>query len=139
MLVVLLLLAAFIEWQLVEVPGMPKSSARAEEIWALPQPVRALPAKSQEVLAKTQPWGRERASGARAAAGPPVWRIAGVAARGGERIVLVRIGKQPVMHLKVGDSLPNGARIAAIGDDFVSIVEGEAVRRLEIYSRGKST
>lgn len=136
---VLLLLAAFIEWQLVEVPEMQKAFARAEEVWKLPQPVRPLPAKSLEVLAKTRPWGRGQTSGAQAAAGSPAWRIAGIAARGGERILLVRIDKQPVMQLKVGDSLPNGARIAAIGDDFVSIAEGETVRRLEIYSRGKST
>lgn len=53
---------------------------------------------------------------------PPDWRISGVYAEGGRHVVLVTTEGQPLpQQLRVGDSLPGGAKITAISNDRVSL------------------
>ena len=47
----------------------------------------------------------------------PVWKIMGIARSGADRFILLAYEGKPVEILKVGDSLPDGAKIAQIDND----------------------
>ena len=56
---------------------------------------------------------------------PPGWRLVGAVQNGGQwRLIIQTQGKPEPQFLKVGDTLPGGARIVAINEEDVTLQRG---------------
>lgn len=110
----LALLAAVICWFDVGIPAAPTAASQAPEAWALPKLPENQSRKSMDAIGARNLWGIVIASNAPP---PPVWNIQGIARTGNERFVLLAYEGKPVEILKVGDSLPDGAKIVQIDND----------------------
>lgn len=132
----LLAVLVALEWQMVPLPFVAKAS-RGSDAWTLPEPLPPNPAeKAMEVLAATSPWGRLPGLAEQPPLTPPNWRIVGIAARGEERVVLVRTERQPARQLKIGDALPGGSTILEINDDSLCLLVDGKKRMLPLYPQG---
>lgn len=110
----LALLAAVICWFAVAEPAMPQAAASGPETWVLPKLPENQSRKSQDAINVRNLWGIVVASNVPP---PPSWNIQGIARTGNERFVLLAYEGKPVEILKVGDSLPDGAKIVQIDND----------------------
>ncbi len=112
-------------WGVLATPPEPPPGAAAALEWSLPamtvvaEPGAALAAIPASV------WGAAGAGGPRgsragAAAGVQQWRLLGIVA-GPEPIAIVQSAQTgaAIQRLAVGDPLPDGARILAIGDTLI--------------------
>jgi hypothetical protein len=122
--------AAALAWLLLQAPPpLPVAEPRPPARVALPAPPASSPdpAAALAELAATPMWGprtpRIEAPAAARAAADPAWFLAGVYGLAGERVVVVRFDGQarPALQLRVGQRLPDGARIAAIEIDRVQV------------------
>jgi hypothetical protein len=110
----LALLAAVICWFGVGAPAVPPATVPTPEIWALPKLPDSQSRKSMDAISARNLWGIVVASNVPP---PPVWNIQGIARSGNDRFVLLAYEGKPVEILKVGDSLPDGAKIVQIDND----------------------
>ncbi|HET9579616.1 MAG TPA: hypothetical protein VFP44_17415 [Usitatibacter sp.] len=119
------------EWKLVPVPppAQPQPS-RADE-WTLPRITAPQAARAVEVLNRTSPWGKLAQPGALPEDNS--WKIVGIIARGDERSVVLRLGRQREQQLKKGDRLPDGSTIVDIHEDSLTLMTDGRKRRLSIY------
>jgi hypothetical protein len=129
----LLAAAVWIQWQLIGVPPPARPTPpKGDDAWILPQVAPAQPQKAIEALNRTDPWGK--AEGAAAAAGPPRWRIVGIVGRAEQRTLLISVDGQGEKQLKVGDTLPDDTRIAAIGPFSLELQKADGTKRsLAVY------
>ena len=89
--------------------------------------------KAAQAIAQKRLWGEIGAGD-----GPqqdPEWHFVGIAGRGNDRFVMLKMAGKPVQTLKVGDNLPGGAEIHDIGDDRLCILINDKKRALEVYRR----
>lgn len=123
--------AAALAWLLLQAPPpLPAAEPRPPARVALPAPPASVPdpAAALAELATTPMWGPrtpriDAAASAASAAADPAWFLAGVYGLAGQRVVVVRFDGQarPALQLRVGQRLPDGARIAAIEIDRVQV------------------
>ena len=111
----LALLAGATCWFGTRTPTPPAASIAATETWALVKLPDNQSRKSMDAISARNLWGIVNA--ANAAPPPPVWNIQGIARTGNDRFVLLAFEGKPVEILKVGDSLPDGAKIVQIDND----------------------
>lgn len=111
----LAVLAAAICWFAAGTPAAPTTATQTAEAWALPKMRESQSRKSMDSIGARNLWG--------IVAAPvnvvkePVWTIQGIARNGNDRFVLLAYEGKPVEILKVGDSLPDGAKIVQIDND----------------------
>ncbi len=110
------------------------SATAPEDAWVVPQRTRAESEVIRDVQTARVLWpvyASIAAPGAQAAEAaaltPPDWRIAGVIGRpGAEQLLIQRAGVPTPAALRVGDSLPGGARILTISERGVTVeIDGQ--------------
>lgn len=119
-------------------PGLVKPR---HDAWRLPSLPRQPDQTSLAVLIGSAAyWGSAAAPAAGSATVPvdPRWRIAAVYGAGQERGVLVKFGAagKPAQRLRVGDALPSGHRIVAIGERELCVQIGRKSFRLGVERIG---
>lgn len=107
------LIAAVSIWFATDVPAPSQARPPAAEIWAMPKQVELDLKKSTEAINTRNLWGTVAANAVK----PPEWRIQGIASTGTERFILLAYEGKPAEMLKVGDALPDGAKIVQIEKD----------------------
>ncbi|WP_397535362.1 type II secretion system protein N [Roseateles sp.] len=115
-------------WFGVPVEGLPEVvSAKARDPWsAEPLPRWNVPVSTPVLVAGAPFWGKQAATQAEAAAGPPPdmrWRLAGVVGPPDARRALVVFAdpSKPQQFFKVGDRLPGDFRITRIDERHVCV------------------
>lgn len=120
-------------------PPVPKAEPRPPAQVVLP-PLRSAapdPATALAELATSTMWGPRARRTDAAASAPgdapePAWYLSGVFGQAGQRVLVVRFEAQarPALQLRVGQRLPDGARIEKIEIDRVQVrPTAEAQRR----------
>jgi hypothetical protein len=66
---------------------------------------------------------------------PPNWKIMGVVKQASGDFILLNIVGQPTTQVRVGETLPGGARILAIEQDHVCLLLNGKRRSLRIYTQ----
>ena len=110
----LVLIAAISIWFAIPAPLPPKVLTTVAEPWSLPKLPERESKKATEVINARNLWGVVIAS---TVVAEPAWRIMGIARSGADRFVLLAYEGKPLETLKVGDSLPDGAKIVQIEND----------------------
>jgi hypothetical protein len=117
-------------------PALPKAAARnlARETWALPA-ARQIDKLSYQQLKERNLWGDAVMASAVAASEPltaPDWNIIGVASNTAVTTLLLSFSNAPerLIELKVGESLPGGAKIMGIEQDKIRILLNGKPRQL---------
>jgi Tfp pilus assembly protein PilP len=108
-----------------------------QDRWALPawQPYRA-GALRDEVLAAeiwTETPGQKKAAQPQAQVQVPLWRFVGTVEAGAERLALVEIDGTRLQRIGVGQELPNGARIQAVGVGELTYAESGSDHVLKLF------
>jgi len=83
-------------------------------------------------------WGGAAAAEQEAAGRPEAekdWSLVGVVIKGGDRFVLVSVGDDASKPYRIGDTLPNGAKILDIEEDRLRISTNAIHSVLEIYRK----
>ncbi len=101
-------------WFGVPEPVTVAAAPSTADIWALPGVPDNESKKSADAINARNLWGVVVATNVVPA---PVWKIMGIARSGSDRFILLAYEGKPVEILKVGDSLPDGAKIAQIDND----------------------
>lgn len=109
----LAIVAAVICWFGAPEPVPPKTLAAVAESWSLPKLAEHDSKKSIETINARNLWGIVAAD----APQEPEWHVLGIARSGAERFILLAYEGKPVEMLKVGDTLPDGAKIVQIEKD----------------------
>lgn len=107
-------LTAAICWFGVPAPTAPQAAPVAAEAWSLAKLPDNQSRRAMDAISARNLWGVVTAANAAPA---PVWNIQGIARSGNERFVLLAFEGKPVEILRVGDSLPDGAKIVQIDND----------------------
>jgi hypothetical protein len=108
--------------------------------WSLPRPRVAETAKDFAVVTAGRPWNRHSplASGTRPGQGrpgaaAPSWRLAGIVERGGAGFALIASGAGATAkldYLRIGDRLPDGSVLLALGRDSATAAAGKSRPRI---------
>lgn len=118
LLITLMLIAAITAWFGTPWPTPPRSTPQADETWMLP----TLPEKASEryvtAISARNLWGAAVVE----APSTPTWQIAGVVKSGKDRFLLLALENKPIETLKIGDKLPDGAKITRIEKDRFFVV-----------------
>lgn len=130
-----LVLAAWVEWQLVALPAQPALTATAEESWELPALSRPQAGQAAEMLNTVSLWGKLAELDARPPLNDPEWRLLGIIQRGAERHVIIQVEGMPERTLVPGDALPGGSRILGVENNQLCVLVNERKRRLPLYPR----
>ena len=109
----LAIVAAVICWFGAPEPVSPKALAAAAEAWSLPKLAEHDSKKSIEAINARNLWGIVAADASK----EPEWHVLGIAMSGAERFILLSIEGKPAEMLKVGATLPDGAKIVKIEKD----------------------
>jgi len=109
----LILIAATTCWFGTPVPAPPRTLTPVAEPWSLPKLVAHDSKKSIDAINARNLWGIVAADVPKA----PEWRVLGIARSGADRFILLAFEGKPVEMLKVGDVLPDGAKIVQIEND----------------------
>lgn len=114
---VLLLIMGVASWFGTPVPASPPTSLPAADPWSLPKLMESDIEKSIDAINVRNLWGvvAEEMPGGEAAK-EPQWRVLGIARRGNDRFILLAYEGKSVEMLKVGDLLPDGAKVVEIQD-----------------------
>lgn len=133
--------AAGLGWLLAPMPGeVPAVVQPRRDAWTLPPLPLVADQASLAVKVMGAPyWGAAPppAAAAAASAPDPGWRIAAIYGLGGERSVLLTFAAEgkPPRRLGIGDKLPDGQRIEAIGDRAITVKDGSRSVKLEVERR----
>lgn len=113
----LILVAATTCWLGASEPAPPSPSPKApvpvDEPWSLPKLAEHDSKKSIETINARNLFGIV----AEDAPKEPEWRVLGIVMNGAERFILLAYDGKPAEMLKVGDALPDGAKIVQIEKD----------------------
>lgn len=117
LLATLVIMAAVICWFGTPEPAHPKTLAPVDESWSLPKAAAHDSKKFIETINARNLWGVVEADATKEAPKEPEWHVLGIAISGADRFILLTIDGKPVEMLKVGDALPDGAKIMQIEKD----------------------
>lgn len=135
-------IAGLLGWWLVPMPDAPPGLVKPrQDSWRLPSlPRRVDQTSTAALVSGASYWGVSAAAPALAAAPveDPRWRLAAVYGVGSERGALVEFSAagKPAQRLRVGDALPSGHRIVAIGERDVCVLIGRKSFRLGVERSG---
>lgn len=107
------IMAAIVCWFGAPEPALPKAQPQNAEPWSLPKLAEHDSKKSIDAINARNLWGIVAADAPK----EPEWRVLGIARSGTERFILLAFDGKPVEMLKVGDALPDGAKIVQIEKD----------------------
>ena len=131
---VLLLVIAASCWFALPEPGQPNTVTVTAEPWRLPALTARDSAKAIQAITVRNLWGVAAVDAANAPPPPPKWNVMGIVRNGNERFVLLAYENQPTATLKVGDTLPDGQKIAQIDDNrFFVLTAGKKKIVFEMY------
>ena len=99
-------------------PAQPRAFPQTAEPWNLPKAVEHDSKQSIDAINAHNFWGTIKVEAAK----EPEWHISGIARSGAEQFILVAKEGGPTEILKVGDALPDGAKIVKIEDDRVFVI-----------------
>jgi hypothetical protein len=130
--VTLVAVAGILGWRAGEAPLATAAPAAPAE-WALPQVTAPQTARDVAILTSRHPWGgRAGFHDIDSAPSPTIptipWHLAGIIARGDERLAMILVGQGPAAKLEyraTGDSLPDGSVLVQIGTDSATSQTGE--------------
>ncbi len=108
-------------WFGTSVPVSQVSRTLPPESWSLPKPAAKDSKKFMETINSRNLWGIVLTD----AQTEPEWHVLGIARNGAERFILLAFDGKPVEMLKVGDSLPDGAKIVQIEHDRFFIMTAD--------------
>ena len=137
-------IAGLLGWWIAPLPDAAPSLVKPrQDAWRLPSLPRRVDQTSMAVLVSgANYWGASASAAAPAANAAPIedprWRVAAVYGAGKDRGALVEYvaaGKQP-LRLRIGDALPSGHRIVAIGERDVCVLIGRKSFRLGVERSG---
>lgn len=130
----LLLVIATSCWFALPEPVQPKTLTVATEPWRLPARGARDSAKAIQAITARNLWGVAAANAANAPPPAPKWKVMGIVRNGKERFILLAFEGQPIAMLKVGDSLPDGLKIAQIDDNRFFVMTADKKKIIfEIY------
>lgn len=132
MVLIVIGLSAGVIWQRLPEPEAPKSLTVVAEPWRLPTLPETDLRKSAETITAKNLWGAVIPA-QQVPLNDPEWHFVGAVKNGPEHYVLIRVEQNPVETLKVGDSLPGGAKILKIGEDRLCVLVNGKKRALGIY------
>lgn len=112
----LLLVLAISIWFALPAPSQVNTPAAAAEPWHLPALTARDSAKAIQAITARNLWGVAAVDAANAPPPAPKWNVMGIVRNGQERFLLLAYENQPIAMLKVGDTLPDGLKIAQIDD-----------------------
>ena len=110
----LALVVAISCWFGVPEPVISVAASTAAEAWVLHTLPDNESKKSSDAINARNLWGVVILANV---VPEPAWKIMGIARSGADRFILLAYEGKPVEILKVGDSLPDGAKIAQIDND----------------------
>jgi hypothetical protein len=113
LLAALILIAATSCWFGVPEPTVPRPLKAVSEPWDLPKLAERETKKSLDAITARNLWGVVAANAPK----EPEWRVSGIARSGADRFILLALDGKPVEILKVGDAMPDGAKIVQIEAD----------------------
>jgi hypothetical protein len=132
----LILGSSGLAWTLAPAPVPPNDGPATGESWNLPQIQRREPAKWAAALGKNSLWGGEAAGPTgTVTAGSAKWSITGTVIKGPEAFALIAVGDGPSKQYRVGDSIPDGAKILRIEEDRLHVTNNGAESVLEVYRK----
>lgn len=115
-------------------PATPKKILLQAEPWVLPKVASQNGTKLGEVIIARNLWG-----GVAAGTKDPEWNVTGIIKNGKERYIMISFEGRPVEILKVGDTLPDGAKITRIEDaQFFILTEDNKKLAFGLYKYDKS-
>lgn len=135
-------IAGLLGWWLAPMPDASPSLVKPrQDSWRLPSLPRRVDQTSIAALVSGAGyWGTSAAAPTLAAAPieDPRWRLAAVYGVGTERGALVEFSAagKPAQRLRVGDALPSGHRIVAIGERDICVLIGRKSFRLGVERSG---
>jgi hypothetical protein len=135
-------IAGLLGWWLVPMPDAPPNLVKPrQDSWRLPAlPRRVDQTSTAALVSGAGYWGAPVATAAPSAAPieDPRWRVAAVYGAGSERGALVEFSAagKPAQRLRVGDALPSGHRIVAIGERDICVLIGRKSFRLGVERSG---
>lgn len=109
----LVTVATVVCWFGAPVPALPQAQSQVIEPWSLPKAAEHDSKKSIDTINARNLWGIVAADAPK----EPEWHVLGIARSGAGRFILLTIDGKPVEMLKVGDTLPDGAKIVQIEND----------------------
>ena len=114
-------------------PASPRKTQLQAESWEIPTMASRNGDKLGEAIAARNLWGST------AVAKAPEWSVTGIIKNGKERYIMVSLEGRPVETLKVGDTLPDGAKIIRIEDaQFFILTEDKKKLAFGLYKNDKS-
>jgi len=119
--VALIFIATVTCWFGVPEPVVPKMIASASDPWSLPTLREHDSKKSIDIINARNLWGVVAGDAAR----EPEWHILGIVRSGADRFILLAYDDKPVEMIKVGDMLPDGARIVKIENDRFFVITAD--------------
>ena len=129
-----ILAGAILLWFGSPPPATPKKILLQEEPWELPKIVSQNGNKLGEAIIARNLWGVVVAG-----AKDPEWNVTGIIKNGKERYIMISFDGRPIEILKVGDALPDGAKIARIEDaQFFIMTEDKKNLAFSLYKHDKS-
>ena len=118
LLITLMLIAAITAWFGTTGPTPPSSTPQADETWVLPALPENASRKYVTAINDRNLWGAAIVE----APSAPEWHVAGVVKSGKDRFLLLALESKPIETLKIGDKLPDGAKITRIEKDRFFVV-----------------
>ncbi len=144
------LTATIATWQ-IQLPTVPPKAASAD-VWELPELPQADKVQASHAkLRSLNPWkGNEETPAKPATAGAPEtapktgeapkpaapvadWQLVGIVQQGEQRYILVLDKADKVTQYSVTKSLPNGATLSRIHDDFIEISKQGKMEEVRLY------
>lgn len=135
-------IAGLLGWWLVPMPDAPPNLVKPrQDSWRLPSlPRRVDQTSTAALVSGAGYWGMAAAAPTLIAAPveDPRWRLAAVYGVGSERGALVEFlaAGKAAQRLRVGDALPSGHRIVAIGERDICVLIGRKSFRLGVERSG---
>ena len=117
----LILIVAATSWFGTADPAPPGTRTPVAETWNLPKLAEPDSKKSIDTINARNLWGVVAANALK----EPEWRVVGIARNGADRFVFLAYDGKPVEVLKVGDTLPDGARIVQIENDRFFVMSAD--------------
>lgn len=129
-----ILAATMLFWLGSPSPATPKKILLQAEPWELPKIASQNGIKLGEAIVARNLWGAVVAG-----AKDPGWNVTGIIRNGKERYIMISFEGRPAEILKVGDILPDGAKITRIEDaQFFILTEDKMKLAFGLYKHGKS-
>jgi hypothetical protein len=121
LLAALIFVIAASSWFAAPGPATTTAIAPPEAAWSLPQIAQRDGRKTLETINTRNLFGTAIAEVRK----EPEWRVLGIAMSGAERFVLLSHEDKPVATLKIGDALPDGAKIIRIERDRIFVMTAD--------------